>query len=108
MGPRLRGDDGLSPQDPRMKLPALAISLLLAFGPAGAAAPDLTPAKGKPFTWENATVYFLLTDRFNNGDPSNDHAYGRKDDAAVARGYMGGDLAGVTARIKAGYFDDLG
>jgi alpha-amylase len=91
-----------------MKLPALAISLLLAFGAASAAAPDLTPPKAKPFTWDNATVYFLLTDRFNNANPSNDHAYGRKDDAAVARGFMGGDLAGVTAKIKAGYFTDLG
>ena len=25
-----------------------------------------------PFVWENATVYFVLTDRFENGDPSND------------------------------------
>jgi alpha-amylase len=90
-----------------MKFSALAVSLMLAFG-AASAAPDLTPAKGKPFTWENATVYFLLTDRFNNGNPANDHAYGRKDDAAVARGYMGGDLAGVTQKIKEGYFDDLG
>lgn len=90
-----------------MKFSALAVSLLLAFGSASAA-PDLTPVKGKPFTWENATVYFLLTDRFNNGNPANDHAYGRKDDAAVARGFMGGDLAGVTAKIKEGYFDDLG
>jgi alpha-amylase len=80
---------------------------MLAFGTASAA-PDLTPAKGKPFTWENATVYFLLTDRFNNGNPANDHAYGRKDDAAVARGFMGGDLAGVTQKIKDGYFTDLG
>jgi len=90
-----------------MKLPVLAASLMLAFG-AASAAPDLSPVKSKPFTWDNATVYFLLTDRFNNGDPSNDHAYGRKNDAAVARGFMGGDLAGVTARIKAGYFTDLG
>jgi alpha-amylase len=90
-----------------MKISALAVSLLLAFGTASAA-PDLTPVKGKPFTWENATVYFLLTDRFNNGNPANDHAYGRKDDAAPARGFMGGDLAGVTAKIKEGYFTDLG
>jgi alpha-amylase len=90
-----------------MKLPVLAASLMLAFGTA-CAAPDLSPVKGKPFTWDNATVYFLLTDRFNNGDPSNDHAYGRKNDAAVARGFMGGDLAGVTAKIKEGYFTDLG
>ncbi|WP_322405160.1 alpha-amylase family glycosyl hydrolase [Massilia luteola] len=90
-----------------MKLPVLAASLMLAFG-AASAAPDLSPVKGKPFTWDNATVYFLMIDRFNNGDPSNDHAYGRKNDAAVARGFMGGDLAGVTARIKDGYFTDLG
>ena len=47
-----------------MKPQALALSLLLAFG-AAYAAPDTTPARGKPFTWQNATVYFLLTDRFN-------------------------------------------
>jgi alpha-amylase len=87
-----------------MKFSALAVSLMLVFGSASAA----PAAQTKPFTWENATVYFLLTDRFNNGNPANDHAYGRKDDAAVARGYMGGDLAGVTAKIKEGYFTDLG
>ena len=90
-----------------MKLSVLAASLMLAIG-AAKAAPDLSPVKGKPFTWDNATVYFLVIDRFDNVDPSNDHAYGRKDDAAVARGFMGGDLAGVTARIKEGYFTDLG
>ena len=73
-----------------MKFSALAVSLMLAFGSASAATPVMTPAQGKPFTWQNATVYFLLTDRFNNGDPSNDHAYGRKSDAAPARGFMGG------------------
>ncbi len=26
------------------------------------------------FTWDNANVYFLLTDRFYNGDTSNDHS----------------------------------
>ena len=27
--------------------------------------------------WNQATIYFLLTDRFLNGDPSNDLALGR-------------------------------
>ena len=67
-----------------------------------------TAQTARPFSWDNATVYFLLTDRFNNADPANDHAYGRKDDAATLRGFMGGDLAGVTAKIKAGYFTELG
>ncbi len=95
-----------------MKLPALAVSLMFAFAAQaqaqvqGQAAPWAAPAK--PFVWENATVYFLLTDRFNNGDPGNDLAYGRKADAAKLRGYMGGDLAGITAKIKEGYFNELG
>ena len=86
-----------------MKLSSLAFSLLLAGGAHSALA-----APPKPFLWENATVYFLLTDRFANGDKANDHAYGRKDDTAPLRGYMGGDFKGLTQKIKAGYFDDLG
>lgn len=62
----------------------------------------------KPFLWGNATVYFLLTDRFNNADKTNDLAYGRKADGAPLRGYLGGDLRGVTAKIKDGYFTRLG
>lgn len=94
-----------------MKLPVLAASMLIAFGAlssvSSATAQTRAPA-GKPFVWENATVYFLLTDRFNNGNPANDKAYGRKDDAATMRGFMGGDIAGITAKIKEGYFNDLG
>ena len=89
-----------------MKLPVLAVSLMFAFGAAAAPAPWAAPTK--PFVWENATVYFLLTDRFNNGNADNDHAYGRKDDAAKLRGFMGGDFAGITAKIKEGYFRELG
>jgi alpha-amylase len=91
-----------------MKLSTLAASLALAFSAASIAAPAPAQGTGKPFVWDGATVYFLLTDRFHNGNPANDLAYGRKKDAAVMRGYMGGDLAGVTARIKEGYFTNLG
>ncbi len=61
-----------------------------------------------PFTWNNANVYFLLTDRFNNGDPGNDINFGRTESTAVNRGFMGGDLEGVTQKIEEGYFTDLG
>ncbi|TXF98107.1 alpha-amylase family glycosyl hydrolase [Massilia arenae] len=91
-----------------MKLPVLAASMLLAFGAMSSASAQIKAPAGKPFVWENATVYFLLTDRFNNGNPANDKAYGRKDDAATMRGFMGGDIAGITAKIKEGYFKDLG
>jgi alpha-amylase len=89
-----------------MKLSFVALSIALALGALGN--PAGAHAVAKPFSWDNATVYFLLTDRFNNGNPANDHAYGRKDDAATLRGYMGGDLAGITAKIREGYFKDLG
>jgi alpha-amylase len=58
--------------------------------------------------WNNATVYFLLTDRFQNGDPTNDRALGRPQDGAVLRSFQGGDLAGVLRKLEEGYFDALG
>jgi alpha-amylase len=61
-----------------------------------------------PFVWDNATVYFLLTDRFNNAYTGNDLAYERKADAGPLRGFMGGDLAGIINKIDDGYFDRLG
>lgn len=60
-----------------------------------------------PF-WRNATVYFLMTDRFANGDPSNDQAYGRQPDGDKLRSFMGGDLAGIIQKLEEGYFADLG
>ena len=70
------------------------------------AAASSTPA----FSWDNATVYFLLTDRFCNGDTSNDNAYGRvKTVAGDSRAtFHGGDFAGITKKINEGYFNDLG
>jgi alpha-amylase len=59
-----------------------------------------------PFSWDNATVYFLLTDRFHNGNPANDLSYGRTADAVG--GFLGGDLAGLTAKINDNYFNNLG
>lgn len=61
-----------------------------------------------PFSWRNATVYFLLTDRFHNGNPSNDLNFKRTSKAATLRGFEGGDIAGITQKIKDGYFDKLG
>ncbi len=61
-----------------------------------------------PFLWENANVYFLLTDRFNNGNPDNDVHFNRTKETGVLRGFMGGDLKGITQKIKEGYFTKLG
>ena len=62
----------------------------------------------KPFKWESANLYFLLTDRFNNGDTANDVNYDRIDETGMLRGFEGGDLKGITQKINDGYFNNLG
>ena len=59
------------------------------------------------FDWHNATVYFVLTDRFVNGDPSNDHSYGRRSDGMQEIGtFHGGDLRGLASKLD--YLQQLG
>jgi glycosidase len=57
--------------------------------------------------WESAVFYFLMVDRFNNGNLKNDK---KVDDPEILpkANFFGGDLAGVTKKIKDGYFEDLG
>ena len=69
---------------------------------------DSVQSKKAPFVWEGANVYFLLTDRFNNADTINDINFGRTKETGKLRGFMGGDIKGITAKIKEGYFTDLG
>ena len=61
-----------------------------------------------PFVWENANVYFLLIDRFNNGDTTNDLNFNRNKKAAKLRGFEGGDIRGVIQKLDEGYFEKLG
>jgi len=61
-----------------------------------------------PFLWESANIYFLLTDRFNNADQSNDLNFDRNKETGPMRGFQGGDIKGITEKIKEGYFNDLG
>ncbi|AYN67830.1 alpha-amlyase [Euzebyella marina] len=62
----------------------------------------------KPFAWEGANIYFLLTDRFYNGNTDNDVNFDRNEPTGPLRGFMGGDLAGITKKIEEGYFNELG
>jgi alpha-amylase len=61
-----------------------------------------------PFVWEAASVYFLMTDRFYNGDKSNDTNFNRTKTTGKLRGFEGGDIKGITKKIDEGYFDKLG
>lgn len=62
----------------------------------------------KEFTWEGANIYFLLTDRFNNGNLENDINFDRTKETGTLRGFKGGDIKGITNKIKEGYFTNLG
>lgn len=66
--------------------------------------PPLPPAG--VFDWRDSVIYFVFVDRFFDGDPSNN---GSTPSGVLPPGaYQGGDWKGVTAKINAGYFDDLG
>ncbi|MDY3827498.1 MAG: alpha-amylase family glycosyl hydrolase [Clostridium sp.] len=76
---------------------------------------DVTYDENRPFSWDNVNMYFTITDRFYNGDTSNDHSYGRSEGEIDASNYAsrigtfhGGDLKGLTQKIEEGYFDNLG
>jgi len=59
----------------------------------------------QPFEWTDGMMYFVFTDRFKNGDPSNDRPTVGVDTRA---NYQGGDFAGVMQALDDGYFDSLG
>ncbi len=61
-----------------------------------------------PFVWESANVYFIVTDRFNNGDKTNDHTYNRNKPTGRLRGFEGGDIRGIIQKLDEGYFTKLG
>ena len=57
--------------------------------------------------WHTATMYFLMVDRFVDGESSNNEPV---EDAAIRpeANHQGGDLQGVEQRLRSGYFQDLG
>lgn len=58
------------------------------------------------FDWDEAVVYFMMTDRFFDGNESNNTASGEKTYGNNPGLYHGGDFAGVTAKLD--YLQDLG
>lgn len=58
------------------------------------------------FTWDNVNCYFVLTDRFYNGDKNNDGSYGRVKTSDGVGSFHGGDIKGLTEKLD--YFNDLG
>ena len=55
--------------------------------------------------WRETIIYFAMTDRFRNGNPSNDNPISDVDDRV---NWQGGDFEGLRQSLVDGYFDDLG
>src|SRR5262249_36055616 len=71
------------------------------------AAPMCTGPTMGTYDWRDAVLYFVFVDRFLDGNPANNDpvsAAGLKPPA----NWQGGDWAGVTQKIKEGYFNSLG
>ena len=110
--------DSLS-QDANMlyknRLPALAMMLAAGFAQA-ATTPEFV---GTDAPFASNAIYFVMTDRFVNGDPSNDQRHqggahptfdipvrGAPSGRSANIGYLGGDFKGVLD--NAGYIRDMG
>ena len=60
----------------------------------------------KAFDWkENAFIYQIMTDRFSNGDETNDSPLPDIDEKA---NWQGGDFQGIIDKIEDNYFTDMG
>lgn len=104
---------------PRMKLLALAVLCAGSASATGALAADAEEFYGTTEPFASEAIYFVLTDRFVNGDPSNDHrdqggkhrtfdvpTPGAPEGETDNIGYLGGDFKGIVD--NAGYIRDMG
>ena len=94
----------------RSRLPWAIAAALLALPIPAMAAPAISPVAARPS--EDEVIYFLLPDRFDNGDPANDRGGLSGDrlhtgyDPTDTAFYHGGDFAGVIRRLD--YIKALG
>jgi glycosidase len=63
---------------------------------------NVAAAEKKKETWQDELIYYLIIDRFNNGDTSNDFDVNTNNPKA----YFGGDFKGVTLQLD--YIKDMG
>lgn len=78
--------------------------------PSGAFTPiDLnTLSKPTPLgtDWSKQSIYFIMTDRFSNGDPSNDNYGGFNSNNSDQRKWHGGDFQGIINQLD--YIKNMG
>ncbi len=79
-------------------------SATVAPAPTASAVATSTPLTEPTFTasdelWVGRSIYFIMTDRFSNGEPSNDNAAGFASDRSDPRRWHGGDFQGVIDQL---------
>lgn len=67
---------------------------------------NVTKNTSKDFDWDEASIYFMLTDRFSDGDSSNNDPNGENYDTDHMASYHGGDFQGIINKLD--YLEDLG
>lgn len=72
---------------------------------ASAAFGDTIPQVKSP-DWRDQVIYFVLTDRFADGDPSNNDQGAGEYNPKLPSHYSGGDLAGIQSKLE--YIQGLG
>ena len=96
--------EAIQPRPDPMRAPALLLMSVLAS--LAQAAPPVARRHPPSPDWRDQIIYFVLTDRFADGDPrNNDQGAGEYNPARKDR-YSGGDLAGLTAQLP--YIRGLG
>ncbi|WP_147533202.1 alpha-amylase family glycosyl hydrolase [Bacillus marasmi] len=84
-----------------MKNRIVSIILILFLIFAGLGAPAAAADK-KGENWQDESIYYIMVDRFNNGDTANDFTMDSKNPLA----YHGGDFKGVSLQLD--YIKDMG
>jgi alpha-amylase len=88
-------------------LPAWAVLSLMA------CSRDTTARSWIDRPWEEDVIYFMMTDRFHDGDPENNEPAGVMEGIYDPKQenidlYHGGDFRGIEKALLDGYFNDLG
>ncbi len=95
----------------KIKLPLIvALMSLFLMSCAGNEEKYVTSTQGE-FSYDNATVYFAITDRFKDGNEGNNQSYNRINVDSLGNDigtFHGGDIKGMTDKLEEGYFTDLG
>ena len=93
----------------REGIPEGALVRLVAENSSGLVGPPAVAFAGDPGRdiWQDDIIYYAFTDRFVDGDPTNNDPVDHPDLAFQAN-YQGGDFQGITGKVRQGYFEDLG